>query len=72
MRFSGLTFWPSVKSAGMMGENGLLRKLNQCDKNCPHLAIFKFFCFEGGGEGASSSSALHRRPKVMGQDSQPP
>lgn len=60
VRFSGLT----IRSAGLMGENG---KLHQCDKNCLHLAIFKVFCFEGG---TSFSSALHRHPKLMGQDFQ--
>lgn len=68
VRFSGLT----IKSAGTMGGSDRLRKLNQCDENCLHLAIFKVFCFEGRGEGASSSSALHRHPKLMGQDFQPP
>lgn len=36
MRFSGLT----IKSAGTMGENDLLRKLNQCAKKLSTSACF--------------------------------
>lgn len=54
------------------GERDLLRKPSQCNKNHLHPGIFQVFYFGGGGEGPSSASALHKHPKLMGQDFQPP